>query len=163
MKPSEFSEPVEGQESIPGVSALGLGALACGHAPTEPRPESTTGYGTDPQTGETFCFECCNKREVERIANGATWFDAYVSGELTSGAWLGGRSYAPNGATLTTWPGGTLARVTRAWSSAVERWSDSGPWRMTYLRAVTPDGREWSGCLNAENGNAVTMRALRGK
>lgn len=32
--------------------------LDCGHEPS-PHGEHTTGYGTDPVTGKTRCWECC--------------------------------------------------------------------------------------------------------
>jgi hypothetical protein len=124
--------------------------LSCGHAPTVSEPGTAlapvgTGYATWGPTGETLCYACADARERQAIADGADRFGAYVS---------------ETGRTLTTWTGGTLATVTALWKGP-RRWSDrQGDWRMEYVRAVTPDGREWYGAHNAD-WQCVTMRARK--
>lgn len=82
--------------------------LDCGHKPSAPRylhPHGmplSTGYGRDPKTGETFCYECATKKEKARIRETGQVF-AYLSGD---------------GKCVTDWPGGVLSDRVRVLSES---------------------------------------------
>lgn len=97
----------------------------CGHLPTFPRLECTTGYGVD-DAGRTACFECCAAKDQTRVANGEPLF-AYLSGD---------------GIHVTNWPGSPLLRVTRETKRTMYGFCRS---ERTFLRAVDTAGRVWVG------------------
>lgn len=102
--------------------------LDCGHVAT---PNGVgTGYAVD-REGRTLCYPCADAQQVAEVAEAqpGARFVAYVS---------------TDGATVTTWPGGTLMRGVRF--GAVHPWSRKG-WDgpRHYLTAVDPAGRVWSG------------------
>ncbi len=98
--------------------------LDCGHVPTFPRSELTTGYGTNPTTGKRSCFECCNKDEVESLKT-ASHYVAYISSDRMR---------------LTTWTGDTLTRITHLESN----WHNIGG-KLYRFRAVDVHGQHWYG------------------
>lgn len=138
--------------------------LSCGHEPTLDSGIGT-GYATWAATGETLCYPCTNARERQLIADGATYFHGYVMGAALGMPGIGpahgtGKGKCPG--TVTTWTGGTLA-VIHDVSRERKRYSVHGlPLHLTTVYATTPDGREWWGRLQADNGQAVTMRACKG-
>jgi hypothetical protein len=120
--------------------------LACGHRPADPTLiyssgyPVTTGYGTDRETGEKFCHECCAARDLKRMAETGKGH-AY----LTVRKSLIGDVYA-----VTTWPGiqlGGKVIILNEWRDNFggtrvafrlmlngEVWSGSGPGAGMYCR-----------------------------
>lgn len=120
------------------MSALTTQPLACGH-PYTANEGPGTGYATD-GAGNQMCYECA---------------DTYTRGlmarrdEIT--AYL-----ASDGKTITTWTGGTLARVTEH-GTARTGWHGS---HVHYIRAVAPDGSQWYG---RNGGPGMVIRLKRAK
>ena len=83
----------------------------------------TTGYGTTAD-GRRLCFDCCNAAEAAEFAAAETYC-AYMSEDVKR---------------VTTWPGGTLARVTY---SRKHRGGFGGEYFTA--DAVAPDGSRWYG------------------
>ncbi len=111
--------------------------LACGHKPSPHGDHTTgTGYGAD---GVEVCWDCCNVRELTAFL-AADKYCAYLSGD---------------GKSITTWPGGLLARVT--WSHKV-RHGFCG--QLTRFDAVASDGSKWYG---TSPGNGMYCRLRRRK
>lgn len=127
--------------------------LACGHEPTPTYYTAGTrvtvgdsvitmtgdeilfpGYGTDPDTGERFCYPCAGARERSRMARSSR-FVAYLS---------------TDGRRVTDWPGNELGRVTSS--------HDSRAARKTYVSVTAWDGSEWYGVGPLESGTYVTLR-----
>lgn len=133
--------------------------LSCGHVPTWDVDGIGTGYATWIATGETLCYPCADARQRQVIAGGAMTFHGYVMGTGIYDARLTSEWRTVDG-TLSTWTGATLATITHAKRGAT-RYADRGPWHLTYIRAVTPDGRTWTGALDLDNGQLVTMRARK--
>ena len=96
--------------------------LDCGHAPSEHGPH-TTGTGRTPD-GRHLCWDCCNAAELADFLK-ADSYTGYLSND---------------GTRITTWPGGTLARVTREWEI---RNNMAG--RITRIQAVDETGARWYG------------------
>lgn len=97
----------------------------CGHLPTWPRSEVTTGYGQDAQ-GRTKCFDCCAAQDRATVEAGER-FCGYLSSD---------------GKHVTNWPGSPLLRVTRETERTMYGFCVS---RRTFLRAVDAQGRTWVG------------------
>lgn len=113
----------------------------CGHTVTV--SGMAAGYATDRETDRTLCYACADASERERMAAlpvGGHQL-AYVS---------------TDGRTLTTWTGGTLARVT-GHSVARTGFHRSEVWRFW---AVAPDGSRWFGA-NAGHGMAINVRRVK--
>jgi len=120
--------------------------LDCGHTPTDPRSfhangvPLTSGYATERDTGRKVCEACAEDRERAAFA-ASERYGAYLSGD---------------GCSITTWTGAQLARVTYE-GTARTGFYDS---EITYLRAVSDDGRVWYG-KNGGRGMCVTLRLSR--
>jgi hypothetical protein len=122
--------------------------LACGHVPASPTGHvwakcgmpSTTGYGTDPKTGEKLCHECCAERDTSSaMKNGRGFFYLVERKAIT------GKVYV-----VTTWPGIQVSghvRILNRWKNNFgdtrvafrcefrgEIWSGSGPGEGMYCR-----------------------------
>jgi hypothetical protein len=101
------------------------GILECGHVES-PHSEYTTGYGTDAQ-GKRHCYNCCTALDLATMRDTGR-IDAYLSSD---------------GETITTWPGGILARVTS------EREGSAGGFlrgvTVTRVDAIADDGSLWYG------------------
>lgn len=104
----------------------------CGHQVTP--TAISTGYGTDPETGKSKCFDCCLADDIRRLRTEQR-FTAYVSAD---------------GRTLVNWPGGTLGRIT---SHHVSRAA-----RKTYVQVTDVHGAKWYGVGPAESGTYVSLR-----
>ena len=120
--------------------------LSCGHEPTP--TDLGTGYARMAD-GRTLCYPCAGKAEAEIIANGATYFHGYVP-SLTFGA------------SVTTWSGWALARITGLERHGRRYTPTGGCMDMVTVWAETPDGRYWWGRFNRSGGDQVTMRACKG-
>lgn len=115
--------------------------LDCGHVPTSlPPNHAGTGYGTGPD-GKKRCYDCCNKLELEafmKAGDEGKPFTAYVSND---------------GTLITTWPGGTLARVSRSRVFLkAKRWGDP----LHYYYVKDSKNRSWSG--RGQPGMCITLR-----
>lgn len=97
----------------------------------------TTGYARAADTDARMCYSCADDMQRTELAT-ADRFTGYLSAD--------GRS-------VTTWTGGTLARVTEHWTSRAAH--------KTYVRAVTPDGARWHGQGPAESGTYVNLRRCK--
>jgi len=119
--------------------------LDCGHKPTAPEHfynngiPITTGYGSDRETGETFCFDCAHDKERELIRKSDRVF-AYLSSD---------------GKQVQDWPGGTLSDKVRLLSEGHDNF---GGYRI-YLRFEF-EGVIFSGFAM---GRGVYLRAKRTK
>lgn len=98
--------------------------LDCGHEPSE-HTESTTGYGVD-SAGKKHCYACCLAQDIESLRTEQHW-TAYL---------------ASDGKSLTTWPGGHLARIT--WSAVRKVGFGWKPSRV-YWNAIDVHGQRWHG------------------
>lgn len=127
-----------------GIGETPVRILDCGHSPT-PGVKPGTGYACT-RDGVTLCYSCSDEHERQAMREAAgtpgAAFLAYVS---------------TDGKSLTTWPGGILARVTghtvsrTGWNrSQIHRW-----W------AVSPDGAHWYGS-NAGEGMCIGIRRVKG-
>jgi hypothetical protein len=96
--------------------------LDCGHNPS-PHSDYTTGTAHT-STGKEICWECSYKREQEALKR-TTHYVAFL---------------ASDGKTLTTWPGQTLARVTRLWTIP-----NNMAGKLYRFRAVDVHGAAWYG------------------
>lgn len=120
--------------------------LDCGH-PESPHGPHTTGYGTD-ASGRRSCYECCTAWDLAELAKSKP-------GEPAHFYYL-----SSDGASVTNWPGSVLARVTRENSTRVGGFG--GMQRRTYIRAVTPDGKVFSGS-GPGRGMFVRLRAVKAR
>ncbi len=111
--------------------------LACGHKPS-PHSACSTGTGTG-DDGIERCWDCCNALEMA----------AFLAADRYCGY------LASDGKSITTWPGGTLARVT--WSR-VAKHGFCG--KLTRFDAIAPDGSKWYG---TSPGNGMYARLRRRK
>ena len=98
-----------------------------------------SGYAVT-RSGTVLCYPCSNELEREQMA-GAQSYVAYLSSD---------------GKTLTTWPGGELARVVATSASRTGFYGSS----ITYVRAVAPDGSVWYG-KGAGRGMILTIRRVK--
>lgn len=118
--------------------------LDCGHVPSE-HSSFTTGYGTDDE-GKTSCYACCLVSDL-----------AYMATTDTMGAYL-----SMDGATITNWPGGTLARVT--WLSITKGYTPTGgAYDRVYVNARDADGGTWHGRGQGKGMCVVLRRNKEGK
>lgn len=81
-----------------------------------------TGYGE--RDGKKYCYKCCNAHELREFSK-AEKYSCYIS---------------TDGKTITTWPGGRLARVV---SLSMHAGGFGGEYAT--VRAVADDGTEWHG------------------
>lgn len=91
--------------------------------------------------GKQICLQCADAREREALKS-ASVYGAYVSGD---------------GKSLTTWPGGILASVTRETRHRGAGFYRSDIWS---YRAKAPDGSRWYG-RGAGRGMFLTIRRVK--
>ncbi len=118
--------------------------LDCGHEPTRVEGSAGAGFGRGTD-GKTRCYSCCNAEEREALLTGDR-YDAYLSGD---------------GLTLTTWPGGKLADVTRL----VKARTGGFGWQQHhryYFRAIDVHGAAWYGSTPGK-GMFARMHRAKGK
>lgn len=112
----------------------------CGHTYPLPGPSGgASGYAVDVD-GRTMCYGCSDSQAAATMNaahDAGVPFTAYVSGD---------------GRTITTWPGGVLARITLA--------AASRDGRFVSYRATDADGRRWYG-RGAGRGMVITLRPAR--
>lgn len=113
-----------------------LRILDCGHHPS-PHSKFATGTAHTPD-GREICWKCSNARERESLKTADRYF-AYYTGEK-----------------ITTWPGGTLARVTIHYPSRCFGH------KVVHFRARDVHGAMWYGTTLGE-GMYCKMRKCKGK
>lgn len=117
----------------------------CGHKPTAPKHlydngiPMTTGYGSDPNTGKTFCFECAHDIERDLIRKSDKVF-AYLSSD---------------GKQVHDWPGGVMSDKVLVLSESTDNFGGT----RIYLRFEF-EGVIFSGFAM---GRGVYLRAKRTK
>lgn len=118
---------------------------ACGASfPIHPAGYSGgSGYAVLPN-GERICYACADKRQVEELKDRSKPFCAYV-----------GRDNS-----ITTWTGGKLMTITRAWPCQLTRQSFTHD-RRGYLsiHAVDVHGGHWAG--RGSEGIAIKLRPVK--
>lgn len=118
--------------------------FVCGDCQTV-RPAQTsggTGYATIPnENNKKVCYSCADKRQLADLSTSQE-FVAHLSGD---------------GKRLTTWSGGSLARVVEERELKGIGWHGSS---QTYVRAVTEDGVVWYG---RGAGRGMSIRIHRSK
>lgn len=119
--------------------------LSCGHPPT-PQPSGGigTGYATDAITGETSCYDCASKAEIELLRHVDRFF-AYLSTDNRH---------------VVTWPGGRVGTVTR-YTEDSGRWTRFGRVHRRYVQVTDVHGNRWTGTGPVENGNYVRLRRMK--
>lgn len=103
--------------------------LDCGHEWSPPEGGTGAAGYARTVTGRTVCYRCADEHEREAMRAAALAgepFAAYLDSD---------------GRTITTWTGGTLARVT----DEVVRLAFGGRAEVTHIRANDPHGRHWYG------------------
>lgn len=117
----------------------------CGHHATEPTAfhqngvPLDSGYAVLPDDTRV-CYDCADRLQREdMLVKDEVW--GYLSGD---------------GKKFTTWTGGELARVTEE-GAARTGWHGK---EITYIRAVSPDGRRWYG-KNGGRGMALRLKAAK--
>lgn len=116
--------------------------LFCGHEPTK-TDLPCAGYAIN-VAGETFCYSCADAGARKAMA-GAKTFTAYLSG---------------CGTKLTTWTGGTLARISRL--TKVTRYGFGGRYYAVTFRAESEDGAYWYG-TSPGRGMLARMHRFQGR
>jgi hypothetical protein len=114
---------------------------ACGHTLPELKPRHTgaTGYARL-ATGEVVCYPCSDVlARVEMARTGEVC--AYVN---------------ETDRTLTSWPGGFLARITAISTHSI----GFGRSKIRHVWATTPDGCRWFG-KGSDEWDAVVVRRLK--
>lgn len=96
--------------------------------------------------GLHICYRCADAREREQLRDRSKPFCAYLSSD---------------GASITTWTGGNLMRVTQSWPCKLTRQSQFHD-RNSYkcIRAVDVHGGRWYGRGSA--GICITLRPCKG-
>lgn len=118
--------------------------LDCGHAPS-PHSSFTTGYGTDPATGATFCYECAAARDRDAMI---------VSGRATLYMVEGGTGKI--GLTsVTNWPSSLTFRIHKV---NVSRHNIAG--RRYDAWFVGPDGFTWHAVTYGDNTQIAHCRRV---
>lgn len=118
----------------------GMITCDCGHRESK-HSEITRGYGTDNE-GKTYCYDCCNKRDIESIERGET-FTGYVSTGFTH---------------ISNWPGYRLLRITEMHEIAIPFRNQSYISTKYYaISAIDNTGKYWYGRGYGE-GVYITMR-----
>jgi hypothetical protein len=140
-------------------AATGRHCLDCGASFPEWKPGTSGGVGyailRNPD-GARVCYPCAEERERSDFAK-ADSFLCYLSGDWIEERRGCGTARRLVNARLTTWTGGTLARVEACWSAAVGYgWKP----RRYYFRAIAPDGSRWHG---TSPGPGMYARARRSK
>jgi hypothetical protein len=94
--------------------------------------------------GTKVCYSCADKRQVEDLKDRSRPFTGYVG---------------PGAKTITTWTGGVLMQVTRAWPCRLTRESFTHD-RSGYLsiHAVDVHGGHWAG--RGSEGIVIKMRPV---
>ncbi len=123
-------------ESTQPAPVVATRILSCGHEPSPHESNVGTGVCGLPD-GREVCYECGDAWQRAAMAT-----EDHVTGYLTTD----GR--------ITTWSGGTLARVT----SQVSRKVGFGHSTRIYLKAVDPTGKKWHG-TSAGPGMYANLRA----
>lgn len=115
------------------------------HVPNGPPVAIGTGYATLP-SGARVCYPCADARQRADLADPSTTvYTGYVSAD---------------GARLTSWTGGTLARIIWTKKGARDYRRNLSPCAISY-RIETPDGRRWHG-RGSGPGMCLTVRLMRG-
>lgn len=112
--------------------------LNCGHRPA-PATRVSPGYAL--VMDYTICYPCMTDWEKSFFAE-ANVFTGY----------LDERAHA-----FTTWTGGHLATVTSVTTSRRIYPRGGFPYRLRYVRAVTPDGSRWHG-VTGDDDDLITLR-----
>lgn len=108
--------------------------VSCGH---EAVPSGIgTGYAIM-EDGKKVCYTCADDRQREAMKTADVVY-GYLSQDRRS---------------VTTWTGGTLARVTEAWTSERAR--------KTFVRATDAQGVRWYGQGPSESGTYVKLRRAK--
>lgn len=107
--------------------------LSCGHPPTSDAG-CGTGYATIRETNERICYACADARQVADLLT-ADRYVAYLKVPVHTPT-----SHTTTGSTLTTWTGGTLARVTWLTKS---RHNIGG--HLYHFNATDVHGQQWYG------------------
>lgn len=102
-----------------------------------------SGYAVLP-SGERICYACADKREIEELKDRSKPFVAYVG----------------KGNTITTWTGGKLMTITRAWPCKLTRqsWTHSQNGYLS-IHAVDVHGGHWAG--RGSEGIAIKLRPVK--
>lgn len=98
----------------------------CGHPPTRDDSAAcslSTGYGTDPKDGRTYCYVCCADRERARMVKDGTAI----------------LYFNRDGSEVTDWPGKLRFRAYGARRTRIGFCHDG---RIAYFTG--PDGARWS-------------------
>jgi len=119
--------------------------LDCGHRRAEPTHfhangiPMTAGYA-EMSDGRRVCYAC-----ADDLQRGAMVQNTEITAYLSS-----------DGEHITTWTGGELAKVISLGSAT----TGFGGSEITFVRAVSPDGREWYG-RNGGKGMSVRLKAVK--
>lgn len=108
----------------------------------EPGYSGASGYA-DFKDGKRVCYPCADKRQIEALKDRSKPFFAYVGKDNS----------------ITTWTGGKLMTITRAWPCKLTRQSFTHD-RNGYLsiHAVDVHGGHWSG--RGSEGVAIKLRPV---
>lgn len=116
----------------------------CGCVFSQPPNTGAAGYAVMPD-GTRICYPCSDKLEIEALKDRSKPFSAYVG----------------KGNEITTWTGGHLMKITRAWPCKLTRPSFTHDRRgyMT-IHAVDVHGGHWAG--RGSEGIAIILRPCKG-
>jgi hypothetical protein len=138
----------EGRTFVPDgeIPTRRLARLNCGHAPAPVRKDSIApGYAL--RAGYTLCYACAGEWERADFA-AASAYTAYLP--------------ARGGSHVLTYTGTALARITERHTSP-PRYTPTGGWyRVTWIRAVAPDGTLWWGRSTGDT-CTVNMRRVKAR
>jgi hypothetical protein len=129
--------------------------LDCGHAPS-PHSPITTGYGTDPVSGETHCYDCCTAQDVESLKDRSRPFAGYVKLSENNRAMV--RTSLPPHGIITNWPGRRLMTIVEA--RKVGHNLRACP-SLLFVRARDSHGGMWSG-RGSGDGMAIRLHPRKG-
>jgi hypothetical protein len=124
--------------------------LNCGHPPREPG-SITAGYALI-MGSYTVCYDCMDEWERSFMA-GMPAFTCYWPGAI-------GQRITSEPLWLTTWTGGTLARITRCTRSRRIWMPTGGTYRRVDIWATAPDGSRWYG-HGTDSHNLITIRRIK--
>ena len=102
-----------------------------------------SGYAVLP-SGERICYACSDKLSVEELKDRTKPFYGYVG----------------KGNSITTWTGGKLMTITRAWPCKLTRYSFTHGKSCLSIHAVDVHGGHWAG--RGSVGIAIKLRPVKG-